>query len=270
MANSYLHAPTHVRTTTPLVQCLTNAVVMQFTANALLAIGASPAMVDTPAESFDFAGVADGVLINAGTPSAEQYAGMNRAIDGANAAGTPWVLDPVGVGGLAERSAFLRHSVDKHPAAIRGNASEIVALAGLGAGGRGVDATDEVADALEAAQVLARRTGGVVAVTGPEDLIVSEGRVSWLESGDPMLQLVIGTGCALGALTAAYLGATRDTDISPHDAVIAAHAHLGAAGHIAATRATAPGSFAVALLDALHQLDRNQLENLTHLREENR
>ena len=264
MADSYLHAPTQVRTTTPLVQCLTNAVVMQFTANALLAIGASPAMVDTPAESFDFAGVADGVLINAGTPSAEQYAGMNRAVDGANAAGTPWVLDPVGVGGLAERSAFLRDSVDKQPAAIRGNASEIVALAGLGAGGRGVDATDEVADALEAAQLLARRTGGVVAVTGPEDLIVSEGRVSWLRSGDPMLQLVIGTGCSLGAVVGACLAVAEDR----HDAVVAAHALFGAAGLTAARHATAPASFRTQWIDALHTLTPSEVEELVTTQED--
>lgn len=268
MADSYLDALAHVRATTPLIQCLTNTVVMQFTANALLASGATPAMADTPAESFDFAQVANGVLINPGTPSAEQYKGMHQAVAGATEAGTPWVLDPVGVGGLPERTAFARSIVDKRPAAIRGNASEIVALAGLGAGGRGVDSTDDVAGALIAAQQLATQTGGVVAVTGPEDLIVSAGRVTWLHSGDPMLQLVIGTGCALGALTAAYLGATRDTDISAHDAVIAAHAHLGAAGQIAATRASAPGTFAVALIDALYELDRAQLEDLTSIREE--
>lgn len=267
MADSYLHALTQLRITTPLVQCLTNSVVMQFTANALLAAGATPAMADTPAESFDFAQVANGVLINPGTPSAEQYKGMHQAIAGATEAGTPWVLDPVGVGGLTERTNFARAVVDKRPTAIRGNASEIVALAGLGAGGRGVDATDAVADALPAAQQLAARTGGVVAVTGREDLIVSADRVTWLSSGDPLLQLVIGTGCALGALTVAYLGATRDTDISAHDAVIAAHAHMGAAGQIAATRATAPGSFAVALIDALHDLDSADLRNLTSIRE---
>lgn len=267
MADSYLHALTYLRSTTPLVQCLTNTVVMQFTANALLAAGATPAMADTPAESYDFAQVANGVLINAGTPYAEQYRGMEQAVAGANAAGTPWVLDPVGVGGLSERTAFAQAIVDKLPTAIRGNASEVVALAGLGAGGRGVDATDEVADALIAAQQLAARTGGVVAVTGPEDLIVSEGRITWLKSGDPMLQLVIGTGCALGALTAAYLGATRATAISAHDAVIAAHAHMGAAGQIAATRATAPGSYAVALVDALYELDSAELTALTSIRE---
>lgn len=266
MADSYLHALTQLRTNTPLVQCLTNSVVMQFTANALLAAGATPAMADTPSESFDFAQIATGVLINPGTPSAEQYEGMRQAVAGANAAGTPWVVDPVGVGGLAERTEFVQGLVDKRPAAIRGNASEVVALAGLGAGGRGVDATDAVADALIAAQQLAHQTSGVVAVTGPEDLIVSTDRVTWLKSGDPMLQLVIGTGCALGALSAAYLGATRNTDISAHDAVIAAHAHMGAAGQIAASRATAPGSFAVALIDALFELTPAQLADLTSIR----
>lgn len=267
MANSYPGALTHVRATTPLVQCLTNSVVMQFTANVLLAAGSSPAMCDTPGESFDFAQAASGVLINAGTPSVEQYRGMNQAIAGANEAGTPWVLDPVAVGALAERTKFAGAVVDKRPTAIRGNASEIVALAGLGAGGRGVDATDSVFDAVEAATLLARRTGGIVAVTGPEDLIVSAERTTWLCSGDPMLQLVIGTGCSLGALVAAYLGATKNTEISAHDAVIAAHAHMGAAGQIAATRASAPGSFAVAFLDALYEVNAAHMAELTSIRE---
>ncbi|MGP6173255.1 hydroxyethylthiazole kinase [Corynebacterium sp. A21] len=256
-----------LRQHTPLVQCLTNSVVMQFTANTLLAAGASPAMCDTPAESYDFAQVASGVLINAGTPSAEQYRGMAEAIRGANAAGTPWVLDPVAVGGLKQRTEFARGVVDKRPTAIRGNASEVAALAGLGAGGRGVDATDSVESALTAARLLATRTGGVVAVSGPVDLIVSADRVTRLSSGDPMLQLVIGTGCSLGALTAAYLGAVRDTGIPLHDAVLAAHAHLGVAGQLAATRATAPGSFAVALLDALHELNSGQIRDLSSIEE---
>lgn len=267
MADSFLDSLTLVRQNTPLVQCLTNSVVMQFTANVLLAAGATPAMVDTPAESAEFAAVANGVLINAGTPSAEQYQGMTKAIEGAQKAGTPWVLDPVAVGGLSERTKYAEGIVDKQPAAIRGNASEVVALAGLGAGGRGVDATDSVEAALEAAQLLAKRTGGVVAVSGAEDLIVSADRVTWLRSGDPMLQLVIGTGCSLGALTAAYLGATVDSDISAHDAVLAAHAHVGAAGQIAAQKASAPGSFAVAFIDALYDVDAQAVASLVDVRE---
>ncbi|MFP7365806.1 hydroxyethylthiazole kinase [Corynebacterium callunae] len=267
MADSYLFAINILRETTPLVQCLTNAVVMQFSANVLLAAGASPAMVDTPAESEEFARTASGVLINPGTPSTEQYQGMHNAISGALAVGTPWVLDPVAVGGLSQRTEFAAGVVEKHPAAIRGNASEVVALAGLGAGGRGVDATDSVEAALEAAQVLAARTGAVVAVSGAEDLIVSQGRVTWLESGDPMLQMVIGTGCSLGALVAAYLGATKNSDITAHDAVLAAHAHVGAAGSLAATRAARPGSFAVAFIDALYEVDSATIAELCSVRE---
>ncbi|WP_080794979.1 hydroxyethylthiazole kinase [Corynebacterium pacaense] len=268
MADSYLHALSHVRDTAPLIQCLTNSVVMQFTANVLLAAGASPAMCDTPEESFDFAGIASGVLINAGTPSSEQYEGMRMAIAGANEAGTPWVLDPVAVGALQQRTRFARAGVVTRPAAIRGNASEIVALAGLGAGGRGVDSTDPVESALAAARQLATATGGVVAVSGERDLIVSEGRATWLSSGDPLLQLVIGTGCSLGALVAAYLAATRNSGVSAHDAVIAAHAHLGVAGTLAARRSAGPGSFAVELLDAIHAVDSTDLAELSSIREQ--
>lgn len=258
-------ALTALREAAPLVQCLTNSVVMETTANVLLAAGASPAMVDTPEESAEFAAIAGGVLINAGTPSAERYAGMREAVRGATEAGTPWVVDPVGAGGLSHRTQFLLSLVDAAPSAVRGNASEVTALAGLGAGGRGVDATDAVAEALPAARLLAERTGGVVAVSGDVDLIVSPGRVTWLTSGDPLLQQVIGTGCSLGALTAAYLSLD---DVDPHDAVLTAHAHVGAAGQLAAERATGPGSFAVAWLDALAEVDAARISDLVGVEEE--
>lgn len=268
VAHSFPAALTAVRQTRPLVQCLTNTVVQQITANVLLAAGATPAMTDTPAESADFARLASGVLLNAGTPSAAQYEGMREAVRGANAAGTPWVLDPVAVGALRQRTEFAREMIAHQPAGIRGNASEIAALAGRGAGGRGVDATDEVAAAIDAAHQLHEDTGAVVAISGPEDAIVSDGQITWLRSGTPMLQQVIGSGCALGALTAAYLGATRGTDISAHDAVVAAHAHTGAAGQLAAQRTVAPGSFAVAWLDELFELNAQATARLISIRRE--
>lgn len=262
-----------MRNTRPLVQCLTNNVVTQVTANVLLAAGATPAMCDTPEESAAFASVASGVLINPGTPSAEQYAGMRQAILGANSVDTPWVLDPVAAGALPHRTAFSREILAYRPAAIRGNASEIAALAGVGAGGRGVDATDEVEATIPAARDLAAQTGGVVAISGAQDVIVSTRRVTRLVSGHPMMQLVIGTGCSLGALVAAYLGAHRTAVASRdafdlHDAVVAAHAHSGAAGMVAAQRASAPGSFAVAWIDALYQLTSERIAELVTIEEE--
>ena len=262
-----------MRNTRPLVQCLTNNVVTQVTANVLLAAGATPAMCDTPEESAAFASVASGVLINPGTPSAEQYAGMRQAILGANSVDTPWVLDPVAAGALPHRTAFSREILAYRPAAIRGNASEIAALAGVGAGGRGVDATDEVEATIPAARDLAAQTGGVVAISGAQDVIVSTRRVTRLVSGHPMMQLVIGTGCSLGALVAAYLGAHRTATAGQdafdlHDAVVAAHAHSGAAGMLAAQQASAPGSFAVAWIDALYQLTSERIAELVTIEEE--
>lgn len=262
-----------MQNTRPLVQCLTNNVVTQVTANVLLAAGATPAMCDTPEESAAFARVASGVLINPGTPSAEQYTGMREAILGANSAGTPWVLDPVAVGALPYRTAFAREILAYHPTAIRGNASEIAVLAGVGAGGRGVDATDDAEATIPAARDLAAQTGGVVAISGAQDIIVSTRRVTRLVSGHPMMQLVIGTGCSLGALVAAYLGAHRavadgQDAFDLHDAVVAAHAHSGAAGMVAAQQASAPGSFAVAWIDALYQLTSERIAELVTIEEE--
>ncbi|MDO5511172.1 hydroxyethylthiazole kinase [Corynebacterium sp.] len=258
MVLSFLHLRDQMRDTAPLVQCLTNSVAMPLSANVLLAAGASPAMIDTPEESADFAAVASGVLINVGTPSAERYAGMEAAVRGATIAGTPWVLDPVGAGALPHRTRFVEKLLDASPTALRGNASEISALGGGGKGGRGVDSADTVEQALPAAQVLAQRTGGVVAVSGPEDLIVSSQRVTRLNSGDPLLTLVSGSGCSLGALCAAYLGLDGDA----HDAVLAAHAHAGAAAQIAARTAAGPGSFATAWLDALHHVTSAEIAEL--------
>ena len=235
-----------MRRSEPLVHCLTNSVVRQITADVLLAAGAAPAMVDHPAEAGDFAAIA----------SAREH-------------GTPWVLDPVAVGGLTMRTRLATDWLDHGPAAIRANASEIVALAGSGAGGRGVDSTHAVDVALPSALMLAEHTGGVVAVTGPQDIVVTNSGGStvatWITSGHPLLQKVIGTGCALGALTAAYLGAARAAGIPDHDAVVAAHAHVGAAGTAAGRVAAGPGLFAVAWLDALYTLSPEEIAESVEL-----
>lgn len=126
-----------VRERTPLVHCITNVVVTNVTANGLLAVGASPAMVENAAESADFARIADGLLINLGTLSRERAEAMPQAAAAAREAGTPWVLDPVAVGALVLRTTLAAELLEHRPAVVRGNASEVLALAGADASGVG-------------------------------------------------------------------------------------------------------------------------------------
>lgn len=240
-----------LREGTPLVQCLTNAVVTNFTANVLLAIGAAPAMVDIPLEAAPFARIASGVLINVGTPHEEQRAGMREAAAAADEAGIPWVLDPVAVGVLSVRTALAAELLAFSPTAIRGNASEIIALAGLGQGGRGVDAVDTPESALEAAGSLARKHGSMVAISGASDLVTDGTDVIRISNGHPYLTQVTGGGCALGAVTAAFLAVEGDRLA----ATAAATAVYTVAADMAAAGARGPGSFAVAFLDALAAID---------------
>ncbi|SJN47507.1 Hydroxyethylthiazole kinase [Microbacterium esteraromaticum] len=244
-----------LRASPPLAHCITNSVVTGFTANVLLAIGAAPAMVDIIGESGMFAQIASGVLINLGTPTPEQRAASLEAADGATSAGTPWVLDPVAIGALPVRTELAAELVSRRPTAIRGNPSEILALAGLSAGGRGVDATDAPDAAIDAARSLAGRWGSTVAVSGEVDLITDGERLIRIANGDALLTRVTGGGCALGAVMAAFLGSARDTDIDVLTTVAAASLVYTVAAERAAATASGPGSFDVALLDALAALE---------------
>lgn len=239
-----------VRAEAPLVQCLTNHVVSTTTANALLALGASPAMVDVPGEAGPFAAVAAGVLVNVGTPHAEQRAAMLEAAAAARRSGTPWVLDPVAVGALPVRTALAADLLALGPSVVRGNPSEVLALAGLGTGGRGVDTTAGVDDAADAARALAREHGCVVAVSGPVDLVTDGSREVRLDRGHPWLTTMTGGGCALGAAIATACGVEDDAFV----ATAAAVAGWGYAAEVAAAGASGPGGFGVALLDALAAL----------------
>ncbi len=231
----------------PLVQCLTNSVVQTITANALLAVGAAPAMVDNVHESAAFAALASAVLVNVGTLDETKAQAMALAAGSAREHGRPWVLDPVAVGGLEFRTRIARGLLDHAPTVVRGNASEVMGLAGAGAGGRGVDATDGAEDAVEAARELSARTGGVVAVSGPVDVLVHGERTVRVSGGHVLLTRTTGAGCSLGALVAAYASAEPD----PLVATAAAHLHVAVAAERAAARADRPGSFAIAWLDEL-------------------
>jgi hydroxyethylthiazole kinase len=246
-----LHALHHFRTRSPLTHCMTNDVVQSFTANVLLALGASPAMVIEAEEAEQFAAVADALLINVGTLTAPRAQAMLRAIERAVAAGNPWTLDPVAVGALAYRTRFCQQILSLKPAAIRGNASEILALAGMSAGGRGVDTTDTASSALPAAIALARQTNAIVAVTGEVDYVTDGQRTQTITGGDVMMTRVVGTGCALSAVVAASCSLPGDR----LDNVVAACGFMKQAGSVAVKQSRGPGSFASAFIDALWNLE---------------
>lgn len=238
-----------VRAERPLVHNITNHVVMNFTANALLAAGASPAMVHAPEESGEFVALSRSLVVNIGTLDDAFIEGMKTAVRAAHRLEKPWVLDPVGIGATAYRRKAVWKLMKFRPQVLRGNASEIIAMSGAAAAGQGVDSGDGSESALAAAAMLAREADCVVAVTGETDYVVTEDGVTAIRGGHALSQSVTGTGCATTALVGACLAVAP-----PREAAIAALALMKAAAEDAATHARGPGSFAVALMDSIAAL----------------
>lgn len=240
-----------VRQANPLVHNLTNYVAMDLSANVLLAAGASPAMVHAREEAGEFAGLSQALVVNIGTLSGHWAEAMVQAADVATERGLPWVLDPVAVGATSFRTKVASDLVARRPTVVRGNASEILSLAGAAGRGRGVDSTDTADDAVQAAAELAGRTGGVVAVTGAVD-VVTDGQRTWqVSGGHPLMSRITAMGCAASALVGAFLAVDEDAQA----ATSAALAILGLAGERAAAGSAGPGSLRWALLDELYALD---------------
>lgn len=233
----------------PLILNLTNNVVQNITANLLLAVGGVPVMLTHTEEIRDLLhSCANGLLVNVGTLSVQQADTMRAAVSDAASAGVPWVLDPVAVGLLKFRTQVCTELLQTPPAMIRGNASEIIALAGAeGALCRGVESSEDSAAALPAAKALALKTGAAVLVTGETDYATNGTRTITCRNGHVLMTRVTGVGCSMGALCAACM-AVADNAL---DASFASAAILGLAGDRAAAHHTHPGSFATALLDEL-------------------
>ena len=243
---------TVVREKAPLVHNITNFVVMNNTANALLAIGASPAMVHALDEVEDFVALSQALVVNIGTLYSEQIAACKLAALRARAVGVPWILDPVGAGATPYRRAATGALARLRPNVIRGNGSEILTLAQqTQAGqGRGVDSLQGSDAAVEAARTLAVETGAVVAVTGVVDYVTDGARLVEIHNGHPLMTRVTGLGCSATAIIGAFLAVERD----PFMATVAGLTVFGVAGEIAAERSPGPGTLQMALLDALYAL----------------
>jgi hydroxyethylthiazole kinase len=250
-----------VRAKSPLVHNITNYVVMNSTANALLAVGASPVMAHAPEEVADMVAIASALVVNIGTLSEPWVAAMASAAQAAAARGIPIVYDPVGVGATPYRTRTFSSLLEKaRPAVIRGNASEIIAAAGSPstaerAATRGVDSAAAAENALDAARRLAERYGCVVCVSGATDYVVAAGGTWLIANGHPMMPRVTGLGCTATALCGAFAAVQGDR----LRATVSAMAVMGIAGEVAGGRSAGPGSMQVNFLDALHGLDGGEI-----------
>ena len=245
-----------VRAQNPMAGSVTNNVTIDFVANAQLAVGGSAAMVYLPDEAEGLALAGGALYMNMGTlvPLLEET--MPHAAKVLHEAGRPWVLDPVGLGIGSLRTKILSDLKPFKPTVVRGNASEIIGLAGLwGLDGdaaeiariRGVDSTDTVEAAASAVVALARYTGGAAAVSGEVDLVTDGQVVALCHGGSAMMSKITGCGCSLGGVIAIY-----SCVASPLVAALAGTAIYNVAGTRAAARADAPGSFKVAFIDELY------------------
>ncbi len=245
-----------IRKNAPIVHNITNYVVMNTTANALLALGASPVMAHALQEVEEMVGIAGALVINIGTLSEMWVEAMKKAMIAAKKRGVPVVLDPVGAGATTLRTRTVHELLMTAPVAvIRGNASEIRALCISGVGTKGVDSTDTSDAALDSARSLARSYRCVVSVSGETDLIVSESRCLEVHNGHSMMPRVTGLGCTASALTGAFAAVNPDMLESASHAMVV----MGIAGEIAAEQSKGPGTMQLHFLDALYQLSESDV-----------
>jgi hydroxyethylthiazole kinase len=251
LAESTAQSLALIRERTPLIHNITNFVVMNDTANVLLALGASPVMSHAVREVREMVGYAGALVLNIGTLEDDWIESMLAAGEEANARNIPVVLDPVGAGATTYRTTTterIRSAV--RVAVVRGKAAELATIAGMEAKIRGVDSVASGApDA--AARLAAARFGGAAVVSGAVDYVADATRAAEVRNGHPMMGRITGSGCMATALVGAFLAVERDPFLAGVEAMIA----FGIAGELAAERSSGPGTFHMNLMDAVADLD---------------
>ena len=246
-----------IKETAPLVHNITNYVVMNTTANALLAIGASPVMAHAVEEVEDMASIAGALVINIGTLSRDWVQAMIKAVQTAASKKIPIVLDPVGAGATPYRTETVKTLIRAAaPAIIRGNGSEIMALCDAGRTTKGVDSTSGSDQAVSAARALSSDIGCTVCITGKTDYIVSADHRMTVKNGHPMMPRVTGLGCTATAVCGAFAAVNADFD----KAAAHAMAVMGIAGEMAARTAAGPGTLQLHFIDALYRISKADIE----------
>lgn len=253
-----------VKRTNPMAGSITNTVTINLVANAQLAVGGSAAMVYLPDEGEFLAKAGGATYINVGTILPIYEETLPHVAKVLHDEGKPWVLDPVAVGIGSLRTQLLQQFKEYKPSIIRGNASEIIALAGLWEldGGtdqsnvRGVDSTDSVNTAKTAAVALAKWTGGAVAVSGETDLVTDGSIVAFSKGGSHFMERITGAGCSLGGVVAVYATAS-----SPFIAALTATSVYNLAGKRAESKVDGPGSFQNEFLNELYKATPEDIAN---------
>lgn len=246
-----------LRVKKPLIHNITNFVVMNTTANALLACGASPVMAHAQEEVEEMVSFAGALVLNIGTLTPYWIDSMIKAGRRANELNTPIILDPVGSGATQLRTRSAKRLIEELTiSVVRGNASEVLSLAQEGSRTKGVDSIHSVDDAADAALTLSQELNITLAITGAIDLITDGKEIHRVANGHELMGYVTGTGCAATAIIGAFLA----VDCNPLTATTTALAYFGLAGEKSAEKAPAPGSFQVGILDALFTIDDKQLE----------
>lgn len=246
-----------IRQNKPLIHNITNFVVMNYTANVLLAMGASPVMAHAREEVEEMVSFAGTLVLNIGTLSDIWVESMIKAGRKATKIGTPIVLDPVGSGATGLRTASSKTILNETVVSIvRGNSSEILSLGNPDSKTRGVDSMHSVDDAAETGSLLAKELGTTLAITGPVDMITDGVTVVRVENGDAMMPYVTGTGCSATAVIGAFAAVEKDMVLAAAGGL----AFIGLAGEKAAKTSNGPGSFMIALVDALYSITPEELQ----------
>ena len=257
-----------IRSQAPLIHSITNFVAMNFNANILLALGASPVMAHSIEEVEDMVGIAQSLVLNIGTLEPDWIYAMRLAKTKAHIRGLPVILDPVGAGATPYRSQCVEELISKDPPnIIRGNASEIMSVAGLSGFTKGVDSSIASDDAILAAFTLAKKINGVVCISGKIDHVVDHlGQHAMLSNGSPLMTKVTGVGCSATAIIGAF------SAVQPNffRATLGAMAYLSVAGEVAAKKTILSGSgsgtYQINLLDAIELLEQSDFNSQLNMK----
>ncbi|PZU80282.1 MAG: hydroxyethylthiazole kinase [Chryseobacterium sp.] len=255
MENNLWNYIQSVKKQSPLVHNVTNFVVMNNTANALLAVGASPIMAHAKSEIREMVAISNAVVVNIGTLDEYWSESMLIAAEEAHRLNKTWVLDPVGAGATSFRDKVLAKLLQFKPTVIRGNASEIIALAKANKTvTKGVDSTAESNEAINAAKYLAENYQSVVCISGATDIIIDEKETYFVENGHPLMTKVTGLGCSASAIVGAFAGISENKS----ESTVAAMALLGIAGELSEKISNGPGSLQMNILDKLYNISEQE------------